>query len=40
MKLFHTLHAPRDGVVRSLPVAVGATVAKGAALVELAAEGG
>lgn len=35
MKLLHTLHAPRDGVVRSLPVALGATVAKGALLVAL-----
>ena len=39
MKLFHTLHAPRDGVVRSLPIALGATVSKGTTLVELEAEG-
>ena len=38
MKLFHTLHAPRAGVVRALPVAPGATVQKGAALVEIDAE--
>jgi len=35
MKLFHTLHAPRDGVVHALPVAIGATVAKNTTLVEL-----
>jgi len=36
MKLLHTLHAPRDGVVRALPQPLGATVSKGAVLVELA----
>jgi len=36
MKLLHTLHAPRDGVVRALPQVLGATVPKGAVLVELA----
>ncbi|WP_180684229.1 acetyl/propionyl/methylcrotonyl-CoA carboxylase subunit alpha [Tepidicella baoligensis] len=34
MKLFHTLYAPRDGEVKALPVAIGDTVAKGAALIE------
>ena len=35
MKLFHTLHAPRDGVVKALPQTVGSTLPKGAVLVEL-----
>ena len=35
MKLFHTLHAPRDGVVKALPQKVGSTLPKGAVLVEL-----
>lgn len=34
MKLFHTLHAPRDGTIKSIPISLGATVAKGMALVE------
>ena len=36
MKLFHTLRAPRDGVVLVVRVASGATVDRGAVLVELA----
>jgi len=36
MKLFHTLDAPRNGTVESLPVACGSTVNRGAALVILA----
>jgi 3-methylcrotonyl-CoA carboxylase alpha subunit len=39
MKLFHTLTAPRDGVVAAVRVAVGATVDRGAVLVELVDEG-
>ena len=35
MKLFHTLLAPRDGVVAAVPVAIGATVHRGAMLIEL-----
>ena len=35
MKLFHTLVAPSDGLVSALPVALGATVAKGTLLVQL-----
>ena len=36
MKLFHTLPAPRDGVVERLPVAIGSTVDRGVVLVGLA----
>lgn len=36
MKLFHTLVAPRDGVIAHIRVAIGATVDRGALLVELA----
>ncbi|MFO1413687.1 MAG: biotin carboxylase N-terminal domain-containing protein [Burkholderiales bacterium] len=35
MKLFHTLVAPRDGVVAGVPCRVGDTVARGAVVVEL-----
>lgn len=35
MKLFHTMSAPRDGVVKAIPVPVGSTVPKGALLLEL-----
>jgi len=35
MKLFHTLFAPRDCIIRALPVELGATVPKGTKLVEL-----
>ena len=38
MKLFHTLLAPRDGIVESLPVACGSTVNRGAALVVLSSQ--
>ncbi|MEO8937442.1 MAG: biotin carboxylase N-terminal domain-containing protein [Burkholderiaceae bacterium] len=36
MKLFHTLVAPRDGVIAHIRVAIGATVDRGDVLVELA----
>ncbi|WP_454743549.1 acetyl/propionyl/methylcrotonyl-CoA carboxylase subunit alpha [Cupriavidus necator] len=36
MKLFHTLDAPRDGTVESLPIACGATVNRGTILVAFA----
>jgi biotin carboxyl carrier protein len=36
MKLFHTLLAPRDGVVTSVPVAEGDTVNRGTVLARLA----
>ena len=35
MKMEHVVVAPHDGVVRRLPFAAGALVAKGATLVEL-----
>ena len=38
MKMEHTLHAPRDGVVGELLYAVGDQVSEGAALLTLAGE--
>ena len=39
MKLFHTLVAPRDGVIATIRAVVGATVDRGAVLVELTSVG-